>query len=282
MNIVVLGAAGQLGSVMVSRASRDHQTTAWARRDLDITAPEALRTALTAARPDAVINCAAFARVDEAEDAPAEAFAANAWALRDLARLSRELDFTLMHFSTDFVFDGAEPAPRRETDTANPRGVYAASKRVGEWFAGEAPRHYVLRVESLFGGPAAKSSVDVLLDGLLAGRDVRAFQDRTVSPSFVDDVADASVALLERGAAFGFYHCVNTGATTWLELTRELARLARVSDTGITPVNMAGLSMRVPRPLHAALANDKLRGAGVPMPTWQDALARYVSTRSVR
>jgi dTDP-4-dehydrorhamnose reductase len=276
MKIVVLGAGGQLGRAMVQHVTRDHNVVAWTRADVDITNPDALGAALRTATPEAVINCAAFARVDEAEDAPAEALAANAWAVRDLARLSRAMHFTLMHYSTDFVFDGVESAPRRETDSVNPRGVYATSKLIGEWFAAEAPREYVLRVESLFGGDRTKSSVDVLLQGLRTGQDVRAFADRTVSPSFVDDVARVSLEMLTRSVAFGLYHCVNTGTTTWLELTQELARLAGVSDAGITPVNMAGLTMRVPRPLHAALSNDKLRAAGIEVPTWQDALARYV------
>ncbi|MBP8273750.1 MAG: NAD(P)-dependent oxidoreductase, partial [Acidobacteria bacterium] len=177
MKIAVLGAGGQLGQVMAQRAARAHQVTTWTRTELDITRPDALRAALTAAAPDAVINCAAFARVDEAEDAPVEAFAANALALRDLARLSQDLGFTLTHYSTDFVFDGVHIEPHRETDPPNPSGVYATSKLVGEWFAAEAPRHFVLRVESLFGGAGAKSSVDVLLSGLRAGREVRAFAD---------------------------------------------------------------------------------------------------------
>lgn len=277
MKIAILGAAGQLGRTMVRRAAVKHDVVAWTRAEIDISNPMRLGEALESARPAAVINCAAFARVDEAEDAPADAFAANAWGVRNLARLSRELGFTLVHYSTDFVFDGIEPALRRETDPTNPSGVYAVSKLVGEWFAAETPRHYILRVESLFGGDEAKSSVDVLLAGLRADREVRAFADRTVSPSFVPDVADASINMLERGSPFGLYHCVNSGATTWLALTQELARLAGIATPKITPVNMAGLAMRVRRPLHAALSNEKLRMAGIDMPAWQDALSRYVS-----
>jgi len=281
VKVVVLGAGGQLGQVVAARAAaHGHDVLAWARRDGDVTQPAALGAALAAAKPDAVFNCAAYARVDEAEDEPLQAFAANAWALRELARLSRRHAFTLIHYSTDFVFDGIAPGPHRETDTPNPRGVYASSKLVGEWFAAEAPAHYILRVESLFGGPAQKSSVDLLLSGILAGREVKAFADRSVSPSFVVDVAEASLALVERRSAFGLYHCVNSGSTNWLELTETLARLAGRTDAAITPVKMAGLAMRVPRPLNAALSNDKLRAAGVAMPSWQDALARYIAMLS--
>ena len=280
MKIVVLGAGGQLGHVISDRASaRGHSVTAWTRHEADITQPEALSKALADARPEVVFNCAAFARVDEAEDAPSAAMAANAWALRDLARQSRALSFTLVHYSTDFVFDGGGTEPHQETAPTNPRGVYATSKLIGEWFAAESAAHYILRVESLFGGLSQKSSVDALLDNLLAGRDVRAFADRTVSPSYVVDVADASLELVERGAAFGLYHCVNTGHTTWLDLARTLARLAWRPSSIVVPVNMAGLTMRVPRPLNAAMSNAKLRSAGVDMPSWRDAIERYVASR---
>ena len=282
MNVVVLGAGGQLGQSMTTRArARGYNVSAWTRREVDITEPKALAAALAEAKPSAVFNCAAYARVDEAEDEPAVALAANAWALRDLARLSQSLGFTLVHYSTDFVFEGSVPAIHSETDETNPRGVYATSKLLGERFAAEAPAHYILRVESLFGGAAGKSSIDTLLNGLIAGREVRAFADRTVSPSFVDDVSDASMALVESHAPFGLYHCVNSGYTTWAELTRAAARMIDRPESLVVPTNMAGLTMRVPRPLYAALSNEKLRGAGVAMPTWQDALARYIASRNI-
>lgn len=283
MTVVVLGAGGQLGSAMSALATaRGYSVSGWTRREADITAPGALAEQLRAVAPAVVFNCAAYARVDEAEDEPVAALAANAWALRDLARLSRTLGFTLVHYSTDFVFEGNEPNPRVETDVTNPRGVYATSKLLGERFAAETPAHYILRVESLFGGAVGKSSIDWIIKSLIEGREVRAFADRTVSPSYVEDVATASLALVERRADFGLYHCVNSGHTTWDAMAREVARLLHRPETLVAPVQMAGLSMRVPRPLMAALSNAKLRAAGVDMPTWQDALARFVQSRAAQ
>lgn len=279
MKIVVLGAAGQLGqSVAACATARGHQVIAWGRAQGDITQPKSLAAALREVAPEAVFNCAAYARVDEAEDEPDVAMAANAWAVRDLARLSGELGFVLVHYSTDFVFDGVVDALHTETDPTNPGGVYATSKLIGERFAADAARHYTLRVESLFGGPKAKSSVDMLLRGLIEGRTVTPFSDRTVTPSYVEDVANASCALVETRAPFGLYHCVNTGATTWYELTVFAATLLGRPTSLIAPGRMAGLTMRVPRPLKAAMSNAKLTAAGVVMPTWQDAITRYVAT----
>lgn len=279
MKIVVLGAAGQLGGAVLAAAARRHTATGLTRADADISDSAALTRVLTDAAPHAIINCAAFSAVDAAEDFPVEALAANALAPRTLARIARTLDATLVHYSTDFVFDGEGDGPNTEDRAPHPSGVYASSKLIGEWFAAEAPRHYILRVESLFGGAIPKSSVDALLDGILSGRPVTAFSDRTVSPSFVQDVADATLAIVERQIPYGLYHCVNSGETTWSALTRELAWLAGRPDAVITNARMSDLTMRVRRPLNAAMSNEKLRAAGVTMPAWKDALARHVRAR---
>jgi dTDP-4-dehydrorhamnose reductase len=282
MKIAVLGAAGQLGAAMRAAAAERHDAIGLTRRDVDVTDAAALTQILTKAAPECIINCSAFAQVDEAEDAPLAALAVNAIAVRSLARISASLNATLVHYSTDFVFDGLTPGLHTEELAPNPSGVYASSKLLGEWFAADAPKRYVLRVESLFGGAAPKSSVDTLLDGILAGRTVTAFSDRSVSPSYVVDVAGATLAMVERQIPYGLYHCVNSGSTTWDQLTHELARLAHRPDAPIATARMADLKMRVRRPLHAALSNDKLRAAGIPMPSWQDALARHVAQRIAR
>ena len=282
MRVLVTGAAGQLGQTVAHRFAPHHDVVACDRATLDITHAEAVRETARRARADVIINCAAYNDVDGAEDHAPRALAINSWAVRTLARAARDTGATLVHYSTDFVFDGTADEPYPETSAPAPRGAYATSKLIGEWCAADAPSHYVLRVESLFGGPAAKSSVDHLLAGILAGRPARAFADRAVSPSYVDDVADATRDLLERRAPHGLYHCVNTGWTNWLDLARHLATLAGRPDAEIVPSNMADARLRVPRPLFAALSNDKLRHAGVTMPSWEDALARYVRATMAR
>jgi dTDP-4-dehydrorhamnose reductase len=279
MKIVVLGAAGQLGGAMLGAASRRHTATGLRRHDVDITDDAALRRTLTAAAPDCIINCSAFSEVDAAEDEPIAALAVNSIAVRSLARIATDLDAMLVHYSTDFVLDGLSPGAHAEDTAPRPSGVYATSKLIGEWFAAETRKHYILRVESLFGGATPKSSVDTLLSGILAGRQVTAFSDRTVSPSYVIDVAEATLQIVERQIPYGVYHCVNSGSTTWDALTHELARLAGRPEAPIATARMADLAMRVRRPLNAALSTAKLRAAGIDMPTWQDALARHVQTR---
>jgi dTDP-4-dehydrorhamnose reductase len=277
--VLVVGAGGQLGEAMAEGLQARHAVVARTRAELDVTSAAAVHAEVEAIRPDVIVNCAAWTDVDGAEDRPVEALAVNACGASMLARAAIEYDATLVHFSTDFVFDGDTTRPYAEDDAPNPRGTYAASKLLGEWFAAEAPRHYVLRVESLFGGSRAKSSVDRLLDGILAGAEVRAFRDRVVSPSFVEDVVMATDALLGQAAAFGLYHCVNSGWGTWLEVARDLAAVVGRPDAAIVPVAQADVSLKAPRPLFAALSNRKLEDAGIEMPSWQDAVRRYVRAR---
>jgi dTDP-4-dehydrorhamnose reductase len=155
--------------------------------------------------------------------------------------------------------------------------VYAQSKLVGEWFAAGTARHYVLRVESLFGGSAARSSIDRIIDALRGGRPARVFADRVVSPSYVEDVAAATEALLDRAAPFGLYHCVNSGHATWLDVGREIARVLGAVEGLLQPVSVASVPLRARRPAFAALSNEKLRRLGIDMPSWQDAIGRHVA-----
>jgi dTDP-4-dehydrorhamnose reductase len=278
--VLVLGAGGQLGEAMADYLARHHEVVACTRAELDVTNHAALRDTVASICPDVIINCSAYTNVDGAEHAPDTALAVNALAVRTLAREAAAIDATLVHFSTDFVFDGRTEQPYVETDEPNPRGAYATSKLLGEWLAADVSRHYVLRVASLFGGSRAKSSVDKLLDGIVAGREVRAFVDRTVSPSYVEDVAIATDGLIQRKAPFGLYHCVNSGWTTWARLARELASIVDVPDAEIIEVPMADANLVAPRPQFAALSNARLTAAGVTMPPWQDALRRYLGVRA--
>jgi len=276
MHIFVTGAAGQLGAVIVRRCREAGWRVSTAtRQDVDITRHDAVMDATARLRPDVIVNCAAFNDVDGAEDRAEVALAVNAFAVRSLARAAREYGATLVHYGTDFVFDGQTARPYTELDRPQPQSVYASAKFLGDHFAQDVDAHYVLRVESLFGGPAARSSIDRIVSSLREGRDTRVFVDRTVSPSYVEDVAEATVSLLSRRAPHGLYHCVNSGYATWHELARELARVTGTDQRLLVPVRVADVPLKAKRPVFAALDNRKLASAGFPMPTWQDAVSRY-------
>jgi dTDP-4-dehydrorhamnose reductase len=277
MRIAVVGAGGQLGTALVHECATGHETVGFGHAELDITDAAAVAAAMARVEPEVILNAAAFTNVDAAEDHPVAALDGNAFGVRALARAAVTHGATLVHYSSDFVFDGRAESPYTETDPPGPQSVYAASKLLGEWFALDAPRAYVLRVESLFGqapGAApAKGSAAAILNTLKAGGSPKVFEDRTITPSYVIDVARATRLLLESQAPAGLYHCVNSGQCTWLEFAREMARLLGL-EPKLTPVRMADMALRASRPQYCALSNEKLRHAGIEMPTWQDALAR--------
>ena len=277
MKVLIVGAAGQLGQAMTTRLGADHEVTAWARQDLDLTRHQDVRAAIRELAPEAVINCSGYNQVDAAEDDQRTALEVNAMVVGTLARAAALSNAVFLHYSTDFVFAGTASTPYTEADRPEPRCVYAQSKLIGEWLAADAPAHYVLRVESLFGGPQRKSSIDRIVDLVRAGQPAPVFVDRVVSPSFVVDVADASAFILKERPPIGLYHCVNAGHATWQEVGEEIVRHLGVSGKTLKPVFVKDVPMRAPRPLFAALSNAKLARAGYAMPSWQDAIRRYLT-----
>jgi len=281
MRVAVIGARGQLGAAIVRELGGGHKVEAFDHAALELTDGERVLETLTRLQPDAIVNCAAYNAVDAAEDHPVDALALNAVAVRTLARAAAAVDAALVHYSTDFVFDGTASEPYSEDAPPNPKSVYATSKLLGEWLAADAPRAFVLRVESLFGavpGSRDKGSVSAIVNALERGDVPRVFEDRTVSPTNVFDAARATRALLERHAEPGTYHCVNTGHSTWLEFATEAAQLLGVPPR-FEAVTLGSLRLRAERPRYCALSNRKLTSLGIPMATWQDALARYIESR---
>lgn len=279
--ILITGAASQLAAAVGAEYEGKADVRAMRHSELDITNPASVQQAVSSFRPTHIVNCASYNNVDGAEDDPQTALNVNAFGVRVLARAATDADATLVHYSTDFVFDGRASTPYTEDDAPNPPSVYAASKLLGEWFALEISRGFVLRVASLFGGTPAKGSVDRIVDALIEGRETPVFVDRTASPSYVCDVAAATRAVVDRGAP-GLYHCVGSSYCTWHELALAAAKLLGCETTArLLPVRVADVPLRAVRPKYAALSNAKLT-AITPMPTWRNALERCIAARSCK
>jgi len=276
MKVMVMGAAGQLGQAMMLRLAREHAVMPCTRADVDLTDHGAVMDFVQRAAPNAIVNCASYNDVDGAELHQQRAFAVNAFAPRTLARAAEAVDAVLVHYSSDFVFAGTATEPYSEADQPEPQSVYAQSKLVGEWLAADWRRHFVVRVESLFGGVQARSSVDRIIDAVRRGVEAPVFFDRVASPSYIDDVAGAAAHLLGGGVPFGLYHCVNSGYATWLELGREIVRLLDRPEAALKPVSVDAVKLLARRPRFAALSNQKLAATGYLMPTWQDAIRRHL------
>jgi dTDP-4-dehydrorhamnose reductase len=284
MTFLITGAEGQLGRTLTSTFAAHGTVLACTRGDLDIQDAGQIAAVIGEVQPSAILNCAAYNDVDGAEDHAALAFDVNALAVRSLARAAVAAGAALVHFSTDFVFDGSVARPYTEEDPPSPRSVYAASKLAGEWFAADAPRWFVIRVESLFGArhaPGARrtGTLDRIIESLEQRQPTKALRDRVVSPSYLADVAGAVQHLLDRDAESGLYHAVNTGHGTWYDVAREIARYTG-GEGMLQPVTASELALKAARPQFAALSNTKLASTGYQMPTWQEALRRYMQYRA--
>jgi dTDP-4-dehydrorhamnose reductase len=279
MRVMVVGARGLLGAAITREFSPDCDVRAFGRPDLELTDQAAVARTVDRVQPDVLINCAAFSGVDLAEDQPERALAVNAFAVLSLARAAASRQCAFFHYSTDFVFDGETDRPYTEDDEPNPRSFYGLSKLLGEWFAAEQERAYVLRVESLFGEAAAgeppKGSLHAIVTRIMSGDEVPVFVDRTVSPTYTVDVARATRAMIDAAPASGLYHCVNSGAATWAAVAEEAARLLD-RPLKVRELTLESANLKAPRPRYCALSNAKL-GAAFVMPTWQDGLRRHLS-----
>jgi dTDP-4-dehydrorhamnose reductase len=286
MKFAVIGAAGQLGRDLCPRLTGE--VLPLDRTGADLTNAAMLRATLGEERPDVVVNCAAYNFVDKAESEPDAAFAVNAWGVRQLARICRELDCALVHFSSDYVFglDARRSTPYRVSDAPGPLSVYAMSKLAGEYSVrAECPKHFVIRTCGLYGvwgsGGKGGNFVETMLRIAGQGKPLRVVNDQHCTPSYTADVAVATANLIATGK-YGLYHVTNAGATTWYELAKAAFEVAGVK-ADLTPIPTSDYPTPARRPLYSVLALDALAEAGVPTPRpWRDAVAAYLRERKTR
>jgi dTDP-4-dehydrorhamnose reductase len=227
MTIALIGADGQLGTELLRVLPREDVAPLYY-PDFDITRPDLVRAALGAVGPRVVINTAAFHRVDECESKPHLAFRVNALAVRDLAALCRETDAVLVHFSTDYVFDGRKTTPYVEEDAPNPLSIYAASKLAGERFVqASGAKFFLVRTCGLFGLAGCREKGRNFVETMLAladrGGPIRVVNDQTVGPTSAEELA-VRVAALIGTVRYGLYHLTNDGSCTWYEFARQIFR----------------------------------------------------------
>lgn len=289
MRILVTGARGQLGAELAT-ALTHHKLAALDRAALDVTNAAQVDEALAQHRPHVVVNCAAYDKVDLAEEEPDRARAVNELGPAHLARATAARGALFVHFSTDYVFGGDRSVPWRESDLPAPKSVYAASKLAGERaVAAVAGRFMVIRTSGLYGhlGRGGKGGhfVDTMLRLAAEKRVIRVVDDQRLGPTFTRDLTDTVVALLDRWAErpsidlLGTYHVTNSGETSWFGFAREIFRLCGI-EAVLEPVSTEVYGARAARPAYSVLANDHLLQLDLDQPRpWQRALADYLRRR---
>jgi dTDP-4-dehydrorhamnose reductase len=281
MTIVVTGAYGQLGGELCRQLG-----TAAMPLDidtLDLTDGPATLERITAIKPEAVINCAAYTAVDKAETEPEKCRAVNVDAVAHLVQACRQLDCPLVQISSDYVFGAAVPSPRpwREDDPCVPQGVYARTKLEGELAAAKHPKHLILRTCGLYSRPSDPRAVNFVKTMLRLGaerRELRIVNDQHCTPTFVPHLAAAILILLgidSKPAPWGTYHVTNTGEATWCEFAAEIFRQAGM-QVDIRPISTAEYGAPAARPSYSVLDTSAYHRVGGPaMPHWKAALLEY-------
>jgi dTDP-4-dehydrorhamnose reductase len=273
---LIVGAAGQLGSDLHRLLP---EARALGRDQLSITDREAVADAVRAV--DVVLNCAAYNAVDAAEADPGPALAVNAEGPANLAEACRAAGARLVHFSTNYVFDGSGERPFTELDEPRPLGAYARSKLEGERRAVEAlPETLVVRSSGLFGvtGSAVKggSFPERVVRRGMEGQPLRMVADQRLNPTYTADLATGALRLVDGGAE-GVVHLVCEGCCSWLEFAEETLRLAGVA-VAVEPISTAELAAPAPRPLNGCLASVRV----APLRGWREGLAAWWAMRPGR
>ena len=283
MKIAIIGANGRLGAALAREYARDFELTSFERRQLDLGQLDRVRSALAATKFELLINCAAITNVDYCESHREEAFVVNAEAPRLLAEIANEKSARLVHFSTDYVFDGKKTDPYVEEDKAVPLSVYGESKLEGEQRVLEASsQHLVVRLSWVF-GPAKPSFIDQIIQRARENDVVTAVADKFSAPTFTIDVAGWLRLVVEKNAD-GILHLTNNGGCSWQEWAQYAIDVCRSRGLPLKAERVGAVSLGdmknfvAQRPVHTVLSTAKFTAlTGVQPRHWREAVAEYIS-----
>jgi dTDP-4-dehydrorhamnose reductase len=257
-----------------------HDVLALGSEDADVTRYDALLHPIQTFKPDWVFHLAAFTRVDDCESRPDHAYQVNAAGARNAALAAAACGAAILAVSTDYVFSGKAQSPYREYDPPDPQSVYGKSKWAGEQAVREVnPRHLVVRTAWLY-GRGGRNFIDTILEKAGSGEPLWVVNDQRGSPTWTHDLGLALVHLAGMGH-FGTLHCTNSGHCTWFDLAVHAIRLAGL-DTKVEPTDSGSLDRPAKRPAYSVLDSRWYElVSGKSMPTWEDAVDRYLKTRSM-
>lgn len=282
MRILLIGAKGQLAEDLRRFLVQD-EVVSVTHGELEICHGAAVQALADRLRPDCIINTAAFHRVDACEDQADRAFAVNAGGVLNLARAAQRIGAVLVHFSTNYVFDGAKGFPYVETDPPRPLSIYGMSKLAGEWAVQQyCEKYFLVRTCGLYGVAGSSSRGGNFVESMLRlageGKPIRVVSDQIVNPTSTRDLAEKLVPLM-RTQQCGLYHMTNTGECSWYDFAREIFCQLGLSPD-LAPTSSEALGAKARRPAYSVLDNRAWRAAGFPdFRPWQQALAEYLGER---
>jgi dTDP-4-dehydrorhamnose reductase len=282
MKLVVIGANGQLGTDLLEVLSKEHDVVGLNHTDIEITEIDSVKNALSAIKPAIVLNTAAYHIVPEAEKFPAKAFQINGIGTMNLAKVCQDLDTRLVHYSTDYVFDGKKQKPYTEDDCPNPLSVYANTKLSGEYFAlNYCDRSYVIRVSGIYGKIPCRAKggnfITTMIKLANEKPEVRVVNDEILTPTPTYHIAKNTAALIGKDA-FGLYHMSCEGEVSWYEFAKVIWETLQLK-TPLYPASVKDFPLVVKRPFYSVLENKNLNKLGInEMPEWKEALIQFLKS----
>ena len=277
MRILVTGVKGQLGYDVVNELKkRGHEAIGVDIEEMDITDAVAVKADITAAGVDAVIHCAAYTAVDAAEDNEDICRKVNAAGTENIAKVCKALDIKMIYISTDYVFDGKGERPWEPDDQQNPQGVYGQTKYEGELAVMDnLDKYFIVRIAWVF-GINGKNFIKTMLSLAETRDSLTVVNDQIGSPTYTFDLARLLVDMAETDK-YGIYHATNEGLCSWYDFAVEIFKQAGVA-IDVAPVSSEAFNAKAKRPSNSRMSKDKLEANGFKrLPSWQDALARYLA-----
>jgi dTDP-4-dehydrorhamnose reductase len=280
MRILVMGHKGMLGSDLMDVLARDHEVSGVDIAEFDITsAPDCLRV-VGEFNPEVIVNAAAYTDVDGCETNREACLAVNAEGVRNIANACKDSGAKIVHYSTDYVFDGTKGEPYLEDDPCRPINTYGASKRKGEELLIETAENHVLIRTAWLYGRQGKNFVKAILAKARDEGMLRVVDDQVGSPTFSFDLAQATKLLVERDCR-GIYHVTNRGVCSWFQFAQRILEYAQVSGVTVEPIKSHELSRKAARPVYSVLSNRKfMEATQKTMRPWQVALNDYLTGQS--
>ena len=281
MKVLVTGVKGQLGhDVIKELEKRGHTAVGVDIDNMDITDQEAVRRVVTQAAPEAVVHCAAYTAVDAAEDHEELCRLVNAKGTEHIVSVCRDLDCKLMYISTDYVFNGQGERPWEPDDEREPLNVYGQTKYEGELAVETLEKYFIVRIAWVF-GVNGKNFIKTMLNLGKTRDSLTVVDDQIGSPTYTYDLARLLVDMVET-EKYGRYHATNEGLCSWYEFACEIFKEAGI-QVKVSPVSSDMYPARAKRPMNSRMDKSKLRDMGFePMPSWQDALRRYLEVMGER
>lgn len=274
--IMILGARGMLGYDMVKTLSIDYEIIPLDIEELDITKKDDVMKAMIETRPDIVINCAAYTDVDGCESNIEKAFSVNAEGVRYIAQSCKNVDAKLIHYSTDYIFNGKKKSPYKEEDLPNPLNIYGKSKLKGERYVQEILNDYlIIRTEWLF-GKNGKNFVSTILELSDQKDELRVVNDQIGSPTYTVDLAYATKTLIEKAVA-GIFNITNSGHCSWFEFAKKILDLSNTNHIKIFSISSQQLQRPARRPRNSILNCNKFQiFTGMNLSNWESALQDFL------